>query len=57
MKLRAAVSPVVFALCIPVGMAAPWLGRVGFLAIFLLQWGVMRVYQRRIRQAQAAPAP
>ncbi|MCW0464202.1 TMEM175 family protein [Xanthomonas sacchari] len=57
MKLRAAVSPVVFALCIPVGMVAPWLGRFGFLAVFLLQWGVMRVYQRRIRQAQAAPAP
>ncbi|MBB5877398.1 hypothetical protein GGR66_002776 [Xanthomonas sp. 3498] len=38
-------------------MVAPWLGRFGFLAIFLLQWAVMRLYQRRILQAQAAPAP
>ncbi|WP_284566923.1 hypothetical protein [Xanthomonas graminis] len=54
MTQRVAVAPVVFALCIPLAMVAPLLGRLGFVAVFVLQWGVMRVYQRRIDQAQAA---
>jgi uncharacterized membrane protein len=54
MTLRVAVAPVVFALCIPLAMVAPVLGRLGFVAVFVLQWVVMRVYRRRILQAAAA---
>ncbi|MDL5368055.1 TMEM175 family protein [Xanthomonas sp. NCPPB 2654] len=54
MTLRVAIAPVVFALCIPLAMVAPVLGRLGFVAVFVLQWVVMRVYRRRILLQAAA---
>ncbi|MFC6841636.1 hypothetical protein [Xanthomonas theicola] len=54
MTLRVAIAPIVFVLCIPLPLVVPVLGRRGFAALFVLPWVAMRVYRRRIGQAQAA---
>jgi uncharacterized membrane protein len=52
MKNRALISPLIFILSIPVTLILPWIGRVFFVLIFVLQ----AIGDRRLRRKTAGPS-
>lgn len=51
MKQRSLIVPVVFILCIPLSFLSGWLGRLGFLLIFIFQLAGNWYYKKKVSQS------